>query len=163
MSFKFKVGVIGTGFVGTAVSTGLENRLKSRVEVREYDKFKDTESLDSVVENSTILFLCLPTPMNEDGSCNTGIIEEVVKEISLISKRKKLIVMKSTVPPGTTDALQEKYPQFDFCFNPEFLTQANFIEDFLNQDRIILGWTKKDCQSYELLNRTIRRVCQRSI
>lgn len=124
------------------------------VEVREYDKFKDTESLESVVNNSHILFLCLPTPMNEDGSCNTSIIEEVVGEIIKVAKKKKCIVIKSTVPPGTTKAFQEKYLDkgHDFAFNPEFLMQATFIDDFINQDRVFLGWTGKDPQSYELLN-----------
>lgn len=136
---KHKVGVIGVGFVGQAVVTGFETVLGDKVEVLEYDKYKDTESLQRVVDESDILFICLPTPMNEDGSCNTSIIEEVVQEIYEIADEKKLLVIKSTVPPGTTEKLSEKYPKLDFCFNPEFLTQANFINDFINQDRIIIG------------------------
>jgi UDPglucose 6-dehydrogenase len=139
-----KIGVIGCGFVGTAVSTGFQTVLKDKVQICEYDKFKDTESLETVVEESDILFVCLPTPMHEDGSCDTSIIEEVVAEISTITFQRKLLVLKSTVPPGTTKKLQEKYPKFDFCFNPEFLTQAKFIEDFINQNRIFLGWPNKD-------------------
>lgn len=133
---------------------GFETVLGDKVEVREYDKFKDTESLDSVVNNSHILFLCLPTPMNEDGSCNISIIEEVVEEVVKTAKKKKCIVVKSTVPPGTTKALAEKYGEngHDFVFNPEFLMQATFIDDFINQDRVFLGWTGKDPQSLELLN-----------
>jgi UDP-glucose 6-dehydrogenase len=140
---KYKLGVVGCGFVGTAVSTGFQTVLKDKVEIREYDKFKDTESLETVVEESDILFLCLPTPMNDDGSCNTSIIEEVVRDISMITFQRKLLVIKSTVPPGTTNKFQEKYPKLDFCFNPEFLTQANFINDFIKQDRIFLGWPEK--------------------
>lgn len=80
--------------------------------------------------------------MNEDGSCNTSIIETSVKEISEITNKRKLLVIKSTVPPGTTFMLQELYPKFDFLFNPEFLTQAKFIDDFLEQDRILIGYPK---------------------
>jgi len=80
--------------------------------------------------------------MNEDGSCNTSIIESSVKEISDITKKRKLLVIKSTVPPGTTFNLQEKYQKFDILFNPEFLTQAKFIDDFLEQDRILIGYPK---------------------
>ncbi len=137
---KHKIGVVGCGFVGTAVSTGFQTVLGDKVEVLEYDKYKDTESLQRVVDESDILFICLPTPMNEDGSCNTSIIEEVVQEIYEIADKRKLLVIKSTVPPGTTNKLAEKYRSLDFCFNPEFLTQAKFIEDFINQDRIFVGW-----------------------
>lgn len=79
--------------------------------------------------------------MRDDGSCDTSIIESVIREISETTNKKKLIVIKSTVPPGTTQKLQNKHQNFDFCFNPEFLTQANFINDFIKQDRILLGWT----------------------
>lgn len=143
MDNQYKVGVIGTGFVGTAVSTGLQTILGNKIEVREYDKFKDTESLEEVVENSDIIFLCLPTPMNEDGSCNVSILKNVVRQISNITNEEKLLVIKSTVPPGTTESLSQQYEGLDFCFNPEFLTQAKFIEDFINQDRIFLGWPSK--------------------
>lgn len=138
-----KIGVIGCGFVGTAVSTGFQTILGDKVEVREYDKYKDTESLATVVEESDILFLCLPTPMNDDGSCDISIIQKVVQEISSITHQNKLLVIKSTVPPGTTEKLSKTFTRFDFCFNPEFLTQAHFIEDFMHQNRIFLGWTEK--------------------
>jgi nucleotide sugar dehydrogenase len=138
---KWRIGTIGTGFVGTAVSTGFETVLGDSVEIREYDKFKDTESLESVVNNSDILFICVPTPMNfETGKCDTSIVELVVRQINEIAKGK-WIVIKSTVPPGTTKKLSEQYPQQNFVFSPEFLTEKNFINDFLNQDRIILGYT----------------------
>ena len=94
--------------------------------------------------------------MNKDGSCHTDIVEDVVKEIDKWverhyrdvfydpqQKRKPIVVIKSTVPPGTTDRLHKKYKNLDVIFNPEFLTEANFLEDFKNQTRIILGGTRK--------------------
>ncbi len=135
-----RVGVVGVGFVGTAVSTGLEAVLGDDVEIREYDKFKDTESLESVVENSDIIFICLPTPMNDDGSCNTSIVEDGVRNVVACANKRKVIVLKSTVPPGTTQRLQDLYPKHALVFNPEFLTERNFIDDFIRQDRIILGY-----------------------
>jgi UDPglucose 6-dehydrogenase len=80
--------------------------------------------------------------MNDDGSCNTSILESSVKEISDITNKRKTLVIKSTVPPGTTFNLQEKYKKFDIFFNPEFLTQARFVEDFLEQDRIVIAYPK---------------------
>jgi nucleotide sugar dehydrogenase len=138
-----KVGVVGVGFVGTAVSTGLEAVLGEDIEIREYDKFKDSESLDSVVNNSDIVFICLPTPMNEDGSCNTSIVEDGVADVALVARKSKIIVVKSTVPPGTTYNLAKAHPKHNFVFNPEFLREKFFIEDFINQDRIILGYGSK--------------------
>ena len=84
--------------------------------------------------------------MNKDGSCHTDIVEEVVSEIneiSISSDSKPTIVIKSTVPPGTTDRLHRKYKGVDVIFNPEFLTEANFLEDFKNQSRIILGGIRR--------------------
>lgn len=133
-----KVGIIGLGFVGTAVETGLQALVKN-IEIRAHDKYKPSESLEEVVENSDILFICLPTPMNEDGSCNISIIEKEIKNIRKLTKKPKIIVIKSTVPPGTTLKLQEDDKKNFYVFNPEFLTEKNFINDFLEQDRIILG------------------------
>ena len=126
------------GWVGTAVESGFQ----PIAEIRCHDKYRDTESLNSVVNNSDILFLALPTPMAEDGSCDISIVEEVSAKIDKVAKKRKTIVIKSTVPPGTTKMLSEKYKKHAWAFNPEFLTQANFINDFLEQDRIILGTTE---------------------
>ena len=86
--------------------------------------------------------------MNKDGSCHTDIVESVVKEIEVWAGRhgkdsKPTIVIKSTISPGTTDRLHRKYKGVDVIFNPEFLTEANFLEDFKNQSRIILGGIRR--------------------
>jgi len=54
-------------------------------------------------------------------------------------KEKRTFVIKSTVPPGTTERLSGLYPRINLCFSPEFLTEANSFEDFKNQKRIIIG------------------------
>jgi nucleotide sugar dehydrogenase len=137
-----KIGVIGQGYVGSAIKVGF----KPYYEVSTYDKFdlsKSTHStLNDVVNNSEVIFVCVPTPMSPDGTCHTGIVEEVVKEIAESAHDKQIVVIKSTVPPGTTDRLHRKYRNISVIFNPEFLTEANFIEDFKNQNRIILGGTR---------------------
>jgi UDPglucose 6-dehydrogenase len=126
--------------VGSAVSAGFELLLKDDVEIREYDKYKETESLESVVNNSDIIFVCVPTPMNfETGKCDTSIVESVIKEINEIAEANKAVVIKSTIPPGTTDYLQKKYLKHGIIFCPEFLTERFCFDDFVNQDRIILG------------------------
>ena len=135
----FEIGIIGQGFVGSAIREGLN----SFYEVRTYDI---NESLcnsthQDVCENSDIIFICIPTPMRKSGECDTrlldGVIEKIEKEC-LSSKNKPILVIKSTVSPGTTERLN-KESTLQICFSPEFLTEANSFDDFKNQTRIIIG------------------------
>jgi UDPglucose 6-dehydrogenase len=81
--------------------------------------------------------------MKKDGSCDTSIVEGVVRDIddSVVYRNcsNRVVIIKSTVPPGTTERLNEECKHISVIFNPEFLTEANFIEDFKTQDRIIIG------------------------
>jgi len=133
------IGIIGQGFVGTALREGL----KKTFEVETYDKFKTEDStcasLEELCEKTFILFLCLPTPMRKDGSCDLSIVEDVIGEVDLLSAGDHIVVVKSTVPPGTTRRLNDMYTNLKVVFSPEFLTEANSIEDFKNQNRIIVG------------------------
>ena len=142
-----KIGIIGQGYVGTAIKVGFE----PYYDLETYDKYNEDKStcgLSDMVAECEVIFVGVPTPMNEDGSCHTDIVESVVKDIDKWSSRyhkdvSPIVVIKSTVPPGTTDRLHRKYKNVNVVFNPEFLTEANFIEDFKTQDRIILGGTRK--------------------
>lgn len=137
-----KLGIIGYGIVGQALAYGFSQQdIKDKYEIRYYDKFKETESLESVVSNSEFIFICLPTPMKDDESgIDLSIIEEMVRETAkLTDGTDKIIVIKSTVAPGTTAALEKKHPKSNFAMNPEFLTEANYLEDFVNADRNIIG------------------------
>jgi UDPglucose 6-dehydrogenase len=79
--------------------------------------------------------------MQPDGSCNLDIVSSVVLRLNQLSKDvdKRVVVIKSTVVPGTTNRLNKKCDRLHVCFNPEFLTERNSVEDFKNQDRIIIG------------------------
>ena len=139
------VGVVGQGFVGTAVYEGLKKHHKLLC----YDKDDKVNvkrlgvaNLELLAEYSEIIFVCVPTPMEEDGTCYTGYVEEVVKELDEWANNK-IVVIKSTIPPGTTSRLNYKYKNNTIVFSPEFLTEANSIEDFKNQTRIILGGDRK--------------------
>ena len=137
-----KIGIIGQGYVGTALKEGFQDFYQ----VETYDKYdlgKSTHSkISDIVELSDVIFVCVPTPMRQDGSCYTGIVEEVIREINE-NANGQIVVIKSTVPPGTTDRINQEYTHSTVIFNPEFLTEANFIQDFKNQSRIILGWDRK--------------------
>lgn len=134
------IGVIGLGYVGTAVKTGFQ---KSKTVVT-YDIQKEcTEtSIGGVAQKAEIILVCVPTPMNTDGTCNTEIVDTVLSEISLLElPRKSICVIKSTITPGTCDLLAQRYPNITVCFNPEFLTERNYIDDFVSQTDITLGYT----------------------
>ena len=137
-----KIGIVGQGYVGTAV----KEVFSKHYEVETYDLDKDKCSVDyleDIVELSNIIFVCVPTPMKKDGSCDTSIVESVVKDINdmVISRNVsgRIVAIKSTIPPGTTNRLNKECHNISVIFNPEFLTEANFIEDFRNQSRIIIG------------------------
>ena len=134
-----QIGVVGQGFVGTAVKKGFEDT----VNVYTYDKYKPSHSscitLSELCNKAQIIFVCVPTPMNLDGSCNIDVVTEVVLELDNLCSKDHVLVLKSTVPPGTTDYLNNLTKNVTVVFNPEFLTEANFLEDFKNQDRIIIG------------------------
>jgi len=136
------IGIIGQGYVGTAIKLGFEQHYN----VLTYDKFdlgKSTHSkISDLVEETKVIFVCVPTPMRKDGTCYTGIVEEVIREINE-SADDHIIVIKSTIPPGTTDRINQEYSHSTVIFNPEFLTEENFLEDFKNQKRIILGGDRK--------------------
>jgi UDPglucose 6-dehydrogenase len=146
------IGIIGTGFVGTAVLEGMRHAF----EIWAYDKFKGVHGImggkpfaisitgpedgfSQITRKTDVIFVCVPTPMKEDGSCDTSIVEGVVAELSKAVTRQTTVVIKSTVPPGTTARINDMYANLHVCFNPEFLTERNAINDFKNQDRIIIG------------------------
>ena len=134
-----EIGIIGRGFVGEAVYQGL----REHYTIHPYDKYVGERSncidLQDLCLKSEFLFVCLPTPMNRDGSCNTSIVESTIREINQITDGNHVVIIKSTVPPGTTERLNAKYSNLNIVFNPEFLTEANYIDDFKNQNRIIIG------------------------
>ena len=138
---RFEIGIIGYGIVGQAVHYGF-----SRANVHIYDKYKNTDSLESVVANSEYIFIGLPTPtMADESGIDLSIVDEMVAKIAkLASGSDKIIIIKSTVTPGTTVKYIKKYPKVLFCFNPEFLRESSFLYDFVNTDRIVIGTESDD-------------------
>ena len=132
------IGIIGQGFVGTAIREGMKNHFT----IETYDKFKPKDStcasLKDVCQRARVVFTCLPTPMKKNGSCDLSILERTVHQINSFNFGN-IVVIKSTVVPGTTERLNRECSNVDIVFNPEFLTEANYIDDFKNQNRIIIG------------------------
>lgn len=137
---SFKVGIVGNGFVGSAMLHGFMLHVDD-VMIYDNNPKRSTHSLEEVVNFCEVVFICVPTPMFESGECDLSIVEDVVEKIANIEDRKEdqVLVIKSTVVPGTVEKLSEKYPQIDFVFNPEFLTERKARLDFINTSRIVLG------------------------
>jgi len=129
---KYNVGIIGCGFVGESQAFAFSP--VSNVFVYDVDPLKTTHSLSEVLE-CDFVFVCVPTPMNKDGSQNKDFIENVFKK----SKKGPIYIIKSTILPGTTKKIQSNYPNLDIIFSPEFLTERTSKLDMITQSRVILG------------------------
>lgn len=133
---SYTIGIVGKGFVGGAMYENFKDVFNVLVWDTDESK-RNVESFEKFVQNSDIVFICVPTPMKDSGECDTSIVESVVKEISTIDRRK-YVVIKSTVTPGTTERLSKDL-SMTIGFNPEFLTEANSYNDFRFQPLIVLG------------------------
>ncbi|MEC7929391.1 MAG: hypothetical protein VX169_03665 [Pseudomonadota bacterium] len=138
------IGIIGNGFVGGAVAFGFSPSTGYESKIRIYDKDVDrsTHSLEEVVTQSDFIFVSVPTPSNEDGSINISILESAIADISSVETEKgsgAIILVRSTVVPGTTRNLSKNFPNLKLVFNPEFLTERSANFDFISQTRFILG------------------------
>lgn len=133
------IGIIGWGVVGRAVGQGFETKKDNKV--LWYSKGKGPYSPEKVISESEFLFACVPTPMFSDHSgIDLSIVKEVVDFVApRIEGTDKILTVKSTVVPGTTASFKKKYPNVNFAMNPEFLTEANALGDFLKPDRTVIG------------------------
>ena len=132
-----KMGIVGLGFVGKAVEHYFKSEKKLFLDIYRYDIYKKIGSLEEV-NRAGIVFVCVPTPYHPVRGFDLSAVEEVVAGLT----GKKIIVIKSTVVPGTTETLQKKYPGHKFLFNPEFLRAKSAAEDFASPDRQIIGYTR---------------------
>jgi UDP-glucose 6-dehydrogenase len=137
---KPSVGVVGIGMVGREISRYFEEHkgYKRGNNLFLYD-IDPKKSYSDDVSKGEVIFICVPTPRDHDGSCNTSMVESVLASI----KHPRILVIKSTVPPGTTEQLQKKYPDQKLLFNPEFLTESQAWYDMVRPDRQIVGYTTR--------------------
>lgn len=178
------IGVIGQGFVGGSLTTVFSERGET---VYVYDKtgkvasggingFKRDITRDMIYPSSIaefvrecegvsgfsgVYFVCVPTPMYEDGSPDISIVENVLELVAAApysaDSPERIAVVKSTVPPGSTERWNKMFNDrgLHVVFNPEFLTEANAVNDMREQNRIVLGGPRP------YIN-TVRNVFQRA-
>jgi len=131
-----QIGIIGVGVLGGAISTVLKSF--DDLEILEYDKYKSVGSFEKCIV-SDLLFICLPTLFDEiNQSYDKTEIYNVFELLNDV-KYRGIILLKSTVEPGTTNEISKLYPDLNIIHNPEFLSARTAVEDFQNQSHIILG------------------------
>ena len=133
------VGIIGNGFVGNAVYQNVRDKVETKI--YDVDKNRSLNTFDEVLQQEYV-FVCVPTPMKADGSCDLSILEKLFEDISnkdLDVLEERTFIIKSTVPIGTTKKLAEKYPLLWIVHNPEFLTARNAVNDLAKADRTVIG------------------------
>ena len=121
---------------------GLELLLENSIKAK---KISFTTDLKTALKDSNAVFIAVGTPQDEDGNADLSYVLAAAKEIAQLSDSFKLIITKSTVPPGTGAKVKklvaQTNPQLDFAVasNPEFLREGAAIDDFMNPDRIVVG------------------------
>lgn len=130
-----KIGIIGMGMVGEAVAFGLK-RIGHDVHGFDIDSRKSTHSFKQTMD-SELVFVCVPTPCNKDGVCNTDAVELVLTSICAASY-VGLVVIKSTVPPGTTERLKQSTGLW-LAFCPEFLRERARFSDFYEYNELCIA------------------------
>tara|TARA_B110000902_G_scaffold5074_1_gene5966 strand:+ start:284 stop:1114 length:831 start_codon:yes stop_codon:yes gene_type:complete len=129
---KFKVGVIGNGFVGESQAFAFSPT--TDLKIYDIDPLKATHTKEEIDE-CDFIFVCVPTPMYKDGTQDLSYIEKVFEQ----AVEGPIYIIKSTVLPGTTGDLMRKYSTIKIVFSPEFLTERTAKLDMLTQARIIFG------------------------
>ena len=152
-----KLGIVGHGFVGSAVNQGFTKNVKKYIVDPKYYSSNTIESLIQFKPDAT--FVAVPTPQLETGECNIDILQEVLQKLN--KYKGHLVIIKSTVPAYKLQAIQEECVDLRIVYNPEFLTEKNHIDDFQNPPMQIFGGTTKDTDEVEKLYKD-HSVCKPS-
>ena len=136
---EMKIAIIGFGFVGKATLNGLTNDVETLL----IDPKLGTSSKELKAFNPDFVFVCVPTPMGKNGSIDSNIIFDVIKDIEKYSPNT-IAVIKSTITPDIVESILES--KINIVYNPEFLRERTADEDFINSKMIIFGGTKEYCK-----------------
>jgi UDPglucose 6-dehydrogenase len=153
MTPTLKLGIIGRGFVGGAVSHGFNTK---HVEQNIVDPAYSDLTLEGLVSaNPEVVFICLPTPTRTKssaegpvGSVNADLIKSTLRKLETMDY-DGIVVIKSTVAPSVLEAFENTFTGLNIVYNPEFLTEAKAKDDFINPPFQILGGDFDMCTKVE--------------
>jgi UDPglucose 6-dehydrogenase len=130
-----RIGFIGFGYVGSATA----HALREVAAVAFHDPaHAGSTPLGELCAWAEALFVCVPTPMGATGAADLGTVYEVAQALADVDKP---VILKSTVPPGTTEELVRRWPGLPLVFSPEFLRERHHLEDAARPARVVLGWS----------------------
>jgi len=150
------IGIIGNGFVGSAIVSGFMLSV-DEVKIFDVDEKRATHTFEETVNTSDFIFVCVPTPMEsvEGGKIDLSIMDRVISDISSVNNRSdNIVIIKSTVIPGTVESYIKRYPSLNIAFSPEFLTERAARLDFINSSRIVIGGREDIVEKVEDLFRS---------
>ena len=142
-----KIGIVGHGIIGKANEEGFK-KVGNSVKIHDL-KYK-TNLVDLI--ESEIIYICVPTPSDENSKCDTSIVEDVLLELENI-QFKGILAIRSTVSPGFTEKMILKFKNDKICFVPEFLRERCAVEDFIENHEILTIGT---------LNNTVFQLVKKS-
>ena len=140
-----KLGIVGHGFVGTAVDHGFTRDVRKFIVDPKHNSTNTIQDL--IAFKPDAVFVAVPTPQLESGECNTSILEDVMHQLN--KSKGLLVIVKSTVPAYKLNAIKEQCIDLRVVYNPEFLTEKNYIDDFKNPPMHVFGGTDKDTLQVE--------------
>ena len=145
--YVMKLGIVGHGFVGTAVDHGFTKDLQKFIVD---PKHNSTNTIEDLIKfKPDAVFVAVPTPQLESGECNTDILETVMQQLN--NSKGLLVIVKSTVPAYKLQKIQEECINLRIVYNPEFLTEKNYITDFVNPAMHVFGGMDADTDAVEKL------------
>ena len=142
-----RLGIVGHGFVGSAINQGFTKDVKKYIVDPKYFSSNTINELVKFTPDAT--FVAVPTPQLETGECNTDIFDSVMRDLNRI--KNQLVIVKSTVPAYKLEAIQQECVDLRIVYNPEFLTEKNHIDDFKNPSMLILGGRNEHTDAVEKL------------
>ncbi len=140
MQLGQKIGVIGIGVVGKAIAYTYDHVAFQYTEQYDIDHTKCNSSWHDIL-NCQAVFVCVPSPLGEDGRCDTSILENVLEKLAGYTG---VIISKVTAPPDTYAALGQKYP--NLVYVPEFLTEEHAVDNYIRTSFLLIGGTIKAYQ-----------------
>jgi UDPglucose 6-dehydrogenase len=168
MSSYKSINIVGAGFVGSAVGYVHE---QNNIAYNVYDLQKKqggykyfTSDIKDLIAHSeeendiNYYFICVPTPSDSEGNCDTSIVELVVSQLELYTTKKTVVLIKSTLVPGTCQTLANKYKKVEIVLNPEFLREATHKDDMYNADFVLIGSNNLSRESFEQLSDMFRKL-----
>jgi UDPglucose 6-dehydrogenase len=143
---SLKIGIIGHGFVGSAVANGFDKDVDQFV----VDPLFHDNTIDDLVKyDPPLTFVCVPTPEQDTHmDVDVSIAREVLIQLENLNY-KGIVVIKSTITPDHLTTFKKTFKKLKLVYNPEFLTEANSLDDFVNPNMQILGGKWRDCEAVE--------------